>query len=109
MRYVFEFRDDTWFSEKVFNLLDEEKIGFCVHDMQGLYCPRRMAGGFMYVRLHGATALYDGNYSREQLEEWASFIRICGTRGDVFVYFNNDISGYAVKNAQELSGILSEQ
>lgn len=106
LKAVFEFRDDSWFDEKIYALLEKKKKGFCAHDMRGLNCPRLMVGGLPYIRFHGATSLCGGEYSRAQLKDWAGFIKQCAQKGGVYVYFNNDDGGSAVKNALELKKIL---
>jgi uncharacterized protein YecE (DUF72 family) len=55
------------------------------------------------VRLHGPGGRYQGDYPERTLDEWAR--RIVGwsrESRDVWVYFDNDDSGYAPKNALEL-------
>jgi len=63
-----------------------------------------------YVRFHGPTsAKYWGSYSKAQLRKWAE--RIDGWRGElsaVYVYFNNDPEGAAVKNALTLKELVGE-
>jgi uncharacterized protein YecE (DUF72 family) len=51
--------------------------------------------------------LYGGSYSDDDLRWWAG--RICEWQAagrDVFVYFNNDGEGNAVRNALTLRGLL---
>jgi uncharacterized protein YecE (DUF72 family) len=65
---------------------------------------------FVYVRLHGpdATHLYAGSYSDNDLRWWADRTREWLTQQrDVFLYFNNDGYGHAVRNARTLQGLLN--
>ena len=58
---------------------------------------------FIYLRRHGATALYSSNYSDKQLKQDAAQIKKwTEVKKDVYVYFNNDAAGYAVKNGLKL-------
>jgi uncharacterized protein YecE (DUF72 family) len=100
---VFEFRHKSWFSGDVLSLLDESGCNFCVHDMAGIETPRVVTGGIIYIRFHGPTGKYAGNYSKTSLRDWAGWIRanIEKARG-VYVYFNNDTNAYAVNNAKTL-------
>lgn len=46
-------------------------------------------------------------YSRSALEKWAERVREWSASGlDVFLYFNNDMEGYAIKDAETLAGLL---
>jgi uncharacterized protein YecE (DUF72 family) len=75
--------------------------------MEGLRPPLLATASFAYVRFHGSDARYMSNYTEEMLGEWAE--RLAGLAegvDDVYVYFNNDASGYAVANARRLSEML---
>jgi len=100
---VFEFRHESWFSEDSYELLKEFNAGFCIHDMAGMEVPRMITCDVIYVRFHGPTGRYAGNYSKSALQDWAKWIKnnLKGKRV-VFAYFNNDISGHAVRNAKTL-------
>ncbi len=77
------------------------------------------------MRLHGSTELYNGSYSRGELERWARLIDawrhgdepedarlICSTRArararrDVYCYFDNTDKRHAPNNARELMAVL---
>ena len=102
-QYVFEFRNPSWYIEPVYRLLRRHNVGLCIHDWGAQQSPRQLSADFTYVRFHGATGRYGGNYSDAMLEKWAD--QILGwakhLRG-IYLYFNNDQGGYAVRNAQTL-------
>ena len=51
--------------------------------------------------------LYAGSYSQDDLRWWADRVREWQGMGrDVFVYFNNDGGGNAVRNALTLKGMV---
>ena len=53
-----------------------------------------------YVRLHGDQELYASGYTDAALDEWAERCRRWAAAGlDVFVYFDNDVKGYAPYDA----------
>jgi uncharacterized protein YecE (DUF72 family) len=59
--------------------------------------------------MHGPDThhLYGGSYSDTDLHWWADRIREWqGAGKDVFVYFNNDGGGNAVRNADRLRAVL---
>ncbi len=100
---VFEFRHKSWFSEDTCDLLRKFNTGFCIHDMPGMKVPRVVTCDIIYVRFHGPTGRYQGNYSRAALQGWAKWIKdnLKGKKA-VFAYFNNDYNAYAINNAKTL-------
>src|SRR5207244_4407832 len=60
-RHVIEFRDESWYDERVFALMARRKVALCLHDMQGSASGRRTVGPLVYVRFHGWTK-YAGRY-----------------------------------------------
>jgi uncharacterized protein YecE (DUF72 family) len=74
-----------------------------------LPCVMRATADFVYVRLHGPdhAHLYSGTYSEDDLRWWADRVREWTSQDrDVFVYFNNDGYGHAVRNALRLKELL---
>jgi uncharacterized protein YecE (DUF72 family) len=110
IRYVVEFRHESWFTAETYALLDDHGVAFCIHDAFGRVTPKEVTGGCVYVRLHGATGMYQGSYGEEQLQGWADEIAGWSERaGAVYVYFNNDWQGFAVHNALRLREIVAER
>ncbi len=104
---VFEFRDESWYGEDVFELLEEHGACFCAHDMPGIPTPRRGTGPVAYVRFHGPGRRYTGAYPEELLAEWAEWMAGQRQAGrSVHAYFNNDIGGHAVHDARALCGLV---
>jgi uncharacterized protein YecE (DUF72 family) len=104
-----ELRHPSWHQESVFRLLERHGAAYTVMSGAGLPCVLRATASFVYVRLHGPDPhhLYGGSYSDGDLHWWADRIREWdGMRRDVFVYFNNDGAGNAVRNAASLRRIL---
>ena len=100
-RYTVEFRDESWFIAPVLELLRKFNVAFCIHDFADMKVPIEITADFAYVRFHGPTsAKYAGSYSEQQLQTWAERIESWRSRlSAVYVYFNNDPGGEAVKNA----------
>jgi uncharacterized protein YecE (DUF72 family) len=106
-RYVVEFRHPSWYTDKVYALLQARGFSLCLHDLAGSVAPHVVTGPIGYVRLHGPVRAYQGSYRHARLERWAE--TISSLREDVtetYVYFNNDQRGYAPRNAHTLSAIL---
>jgi uncharacterized protein YecE (DUF72 family) len=108
-RYVIEFRHESWLDDGIFDILHRYNVGLCVFDMPGLACPLLATADFAYVRFHGAGELYSNCYSDEELDQWA--VKIAGLakgKDEVYIYFNNDIEGFAIENAKTLTRKLNE-
>jgi uncharacterized protein YecE (DUF72 family) len=107
LRHVFEFRDESWLSEKVYKYLPHQNFTICQADHPKFNFEIPCWGNFVYLRRHGASSLYRSFYSDEELSADAEKIKAWVEEGrDVFVYFNNDAKGYAVKNALTLKEML---
>lgn len=97
---VFEFRDTSWFNDEIYSILKKNKLNFCIYSMPGIDCPEAVTGSVVYIRMHGGSILYGSNYADSELKDLAKQIKgFLKKKLTVYVYFNNDASGYAVKNA----------
>ena len=109
VRVAVEFRHPSWLRDDVFALLEETGAAYCVMSGANLPCVLRATAPFVYVRLHGPDTqhLYGGSYSDDDLRWWADRVREWNAMGkDVYVYFNNDGDGNAVRNAETLRWML---
>ncbi|PLW82435.1 DUF72 domain-containing protein [Kineobactrum sediminis] len=106
-RYAFEFRDHSWINEESCDLLSQHNAAFCLYDLEGFVTPAEITADFVYIRLHGPGAAYQGDYNQQSLSEWAEKIRTWSEQGKaVYCYFDNDEAGYAAKNAKSLRQML---
>ena len=107
-RHVIEFRHPSWFDEDVYNLLSKHNAALCIVSMPDFPTVLKATSDFVYIRMHGGNVLYGSNYSKKELKECYSWIKRFLDDGlDVYVYFNNDARGYAIKNAKTLIELLS--
>jgi uncharacterized protein YecE (DUF72 family) len=101
--HVVEFREPSWYDDRVFRLLDRYHVALCLHDMPGSATGRMVAGPFIYVRFHFGESKYGGAYNDRRLDEWSAWLTEHATKGlDVFAYFNNDVKGHAPRDAIRL-------
>lgn len=110
IRVAVELRHPSWNDRAVYELLERRAAAYVVMSGAGLACVPRATTDLVYIRMHGPDqdAIYAGNYSDDQLRRWAD--RITQWRGDgrdVWMYFNNDLGGHAVRNALTLRELLS--
>ena len=100
-RYSFEFRNATWYDDQVYTLLKKYHCAFCIYDLDRQLSPMITTADFDYIRLHGPAGKYQGKYTASVLNTWLKRCRAWQDSGkDVYLYFDNDQAGYAVKNAQ---------
>ena len=107
--HVFEFRHESWVNNEVFSLLADNKMSMCHADWPKFNMDVPDDFPFIYVRRHGPNAgsLYGACYTAAQLKKDAQRIKTwVKKRKDVFIYFNNDTAGYAIKNALHLKKLL---
>ncbi|HEY6260369.1 MAG TPA: DUF72 domain-containing protein, partial [Nitrospiraceae bacterium] len=106
-RYTFEFRDPSWHDADIYRALSRYNAAFCIYELDGFQSPYEVTADFAYVRLHGPGQKYQGEYSSQVLRKWAR--RITQWRHSlsaVYVYFDNDQSAYAAKNAAALKNMV---
>lgn len=108
LRHVIEFRHATWFADEVYDLLLRHEVAFCIVDHVHLKSPVLATAPTAYVRFHGATGVYSGQYGEETTARWAETIRNLGaSTAEVFAYFNNDAEAQAVRDAISLKAALA--
>jgi uncharacterized protein YecE (DUF72 family) len=106
--YTFEFREPTWISEEVYDVLKKHNAAFCMYELNRFQTPDVLTTDWAYIRLHGPGGKYQGSYSSEQLGEWARKIAEWSSHlRAIYVYFDNDQAGYAVHNALELKRLVA--
>jgi uncharacterized protein YecE (DUF72 family) len=107
IRAAFEFRDASWETEEVFTLLDRKGTALVIPDRPGLKAPIVVTGGWSYVRFHqGGRAT--PSYTMAKLRRWADRIEKLQAR-DIFIYFNNDSAGAALRDADALRELLERR
>jgi uncharacterized protein YecE (DUF72 family) len=105
-----EFRHKRWLTEETRQLLRELGAVFCVVDAPKTELLDWVTSDSAYIRLHGREHWYSYDYSTRELHEIADLAKRMAESGAnrVYVFFNNDLDGYAPKNALELMGMLGE-
>lgn len=107
--HVLEFRDPRGYETWVVDLLREYEVAMCIHDMPGSASPLVVTGPIVYLRLHGHGTKYGGSYPDTVLTEWAEWVaREVAAGRPAYVYFNNDINGFAVHDATRLTRMVEK-
>jgi uncharacterized protein YecE (DUF72 family) len=101
VRVAFEPRHESWYSDEVVDLLTQYRAALCLSDTPRRKSPLWRTADWGYLRLHGGRANPAPCYGRTALANWAA--RLADTwdeSEDVYVYFNNDQGGCAVRDAR---------
>jgi uncharacterized protein YecE (DUF72 family) len=108
-RVVVEFRRTDWLCDEVIEVLNRHGASLCLADLPRCPITEPNMADFVYVRRHGPRARYCRCYAPEHIAADAARVRQWLKDGrDVYVYYNNDVEGYAVKNARQLIQALDE-
>ena len=108
LRAALEVRHVSWLAPETYDLLHKANVALCFHDARVLPVREPVTADFVYVRRHGTSARYLGAYTEPMLR--ADAAQIAGWLGDgldVYVYFNNDGGGAAVRDARRLRQLLA--
>ena len=106
-RITVELRHESWLCPEISALLDRHKAAMCLADLPRYPVTEPNDAAFVYMRRHGPTGAYRGLYTGRHITEDAGAIASWLQQGkDVYVYYNNDIEGYAVANAAQLMEAL---
>ena len=107
VRCAIEARHKSWMEDEALDCLRSLGLGFCISDTGGRYPYREaVTADFAYIRLHGPTSLYSSCYSDSELDHWAE--KIIAMDCDTYVYFDNDVAGYAPQNALTLKRFMEQ-
>jgi len=108
-KYTFEFRHYSWFDDGVFEILDKNNCGVVINSSPDFPFQNIATGKICYIRMHGSKKLYSSKYSNGELKKFAKIIIKYHNKGFYsFIYFNNDIHGYAVENADTMQKLISD-
>jgi uncharacterized protein YecE (DUF72 family) len=104
--WTIEFRHPSWHDPQVYDTLGRRGVALCI-PVGGRVRPDLVTTApFAYIRMHAGTAP-GGGFTEDQLREWGGRVRgLRGAEKDVYVYFNNDWEGHAVRDAVRLRGLL---
>src|SRR3954468_8003428 len=105
-RWVVEFRHPSWHTGEVYQLLAERAIALFIPVGGGLEPDHVTTASFTYIRMHRGREPA-GGFTATELESWAARMRGLVAAGkQVYVYFNNDWEGFALRDAGELEKLL---
>ena len=96
LRFAFEFRHESWFSEEVYSVLREANAALCNAESEKLETPDVQTADFAYLRLRKE------NYSAKERKALEERIAKLASAGDVFVYFKHEDTPEGALNAEKV-------
>ncbi len=107
-RVAVEFRAEIWRRPAARELLERLGAAYVSVDSPAMRPTGWLTGPRAYVRLHGRAQMYASNYSDAELAEFAALAQSFAARGaaEVYIFFNNDVGGFAPWNALVLQEML---
>jgi len=107
LRAAFEFRHHSWDSDDVRRRLRRAGTAWVLADRPGARVPLHVTTTWSYVRFHQGRRA-SAAYPRAKLARWADRLRDLPV-DELFVYFNNDPGGAAVRDAETLTTLLRDR
>jgi uncharacterized protein YecE (DUF72 family) len=108
-RWVVEFRHASWHTVDVYRALADHQVALCIPVGGGLQPDRITTAPFTYIRFHRGQEPR-GGFTPEEIRAWAGQVRaLANANKEVFVYFNNDWEGFALRDASALEELLAGQ
>jgi uncharacterized protein YecE (DUF72 family) len=108
-RHCFEFRHPSWFVDPVYELLRAHDAALVIADRPEIkgFQSHVFTTDWTFVRFHYGSRGRRGNYSQNELEDWARLFEDWRREVEILAYFNNDWEVFAVRNALWLKRRLS--
>lgn len=109
IRVAVEFRDPSWFKDEVKAILEAHRTAFVLADSPRRKQPLWRTADWGFLRFHEGQGTPRPCYEERALQAWAN--RLAETfkpSEDVYVYFNNDYHGCAVRDAGTFAEMCSE-
>ncbi|OKL40468.1 DUF72 domain-containing protein [Pontibacter flavimaris] len=108
--FALEARHVSWFTEEALDLLREYDITTVIASAGKRFPGTEVTTtNTAYLRLHGDEKMYSSAYSDEKLERYAYMVKDWLEDGkQVWVFFNNTITGNAVTDADKLRRLVEE-
>ena len=106
LRWVVEFRHPSWHTSETYQLLAEAGVALGIPVGGRLEPDHITTAPFTYIRMHRGQEPA-GGFAKEELKSWAARVRALAASGkEVYVYFNNDWEGFALRDAVTFERLL---
>ncbi|MCF0056930.1 DUF72 domain-containing protein [Dyadobacter sp. CY356] len=106
-RFAMEVRHESWYSDESIFLMKKFGITLVLAHSKDFPYLEAITAQDIYVRFHGPTGLYASFYDDGFLMDYAEKFKLWKSEGhNIWAYFNNDINGYALMNAQKMIELI---
>lgn len=108
VRVAVEARQGSWFTDELRAVLERHDAALCLADRRSHpVTPLWRTAGWGYLRMHEGRGTSAPSYGRTALGGWAGRLaQLFGPGDDVYVYFNNDARGCAVRDARRFAAAV---
>lgn len=104
-RFAVEFRHAGWLGPTIYAALERAGVALCLPVSPQVPLDPRLTAPWTYIRMHRGQ--WGTGFGDDELRPWAERITSYARQGaDVYVYFNNDPDGHALRDAMRLRGML---
>ena len=109
VRVAVEFRHESWFVTETRKALERRNAAMCLADSPSRKQPYWRTAEWGFVRFHEGKGRRRPGYEKAALSTWADRVAdLWAPRDDVYVYFNNDTAGYALKDAATFAQVAED-
>ena len=105
VQLALEIRHPSWFVAATLGLLEKYGAALVASDWPEFSTPLVATSDFLYMRRHGPGALYASSYDDDALQADLALLD-AQSAASAYVFFNNDIHGYAPWNAMRMLSML---
>jgi uncharacterized protein YecE (DUF72 family) len=98
---AFEFRNDSWLSDDIYDALRARNIALCIADSEKRQTPTMTTADYAYFRLR------DEGYQDADIARWTESVKELAAKcPDVFVYFKHEDEGKGAAFGQHMLRLL---
>jgi uncharacterized protein YecE (DUF72 family) len=110
-RFSIEARHADWTTPESIALLKEYRIGWVIAESGARFSSAELVTArHIYLRFHGPDGSYATSYSKKMLADCAANCMQWRQAGHtVWIFFNNDLGGHAIRNAMTLKNMIEKQ
>lgn len=107
--FAIEIRHKSWLEEESIALMKQHKITLVFAHSDRFPYDEIITAKHIYLRFHGPGRLYGSSYPDKMLREYAKKIVQWQKDGHtIWVFFNNDMNGYALDNVTTLKNMVEQ-
>jgi uncharacterized protein YecE (DUF72 family) len=107
IKVALEIRHASWCTQATFDLLAQYNAALVASDWHEFATPLISTADFIYLRRHGPSSMYSSLYEEKVIRDNIALLRSQSVQ-EAYVLFNNDVHGYAPKNAMQMLRLITK-